>query len=105
MARACFLMQVKPERLEEYLAAHEVWAEMLEAIRAVGLSNYSLFCRPDGLIVGCLEGDNIRDSLRRLGETEVNARWQAGMAEFFAAGSGDLESGGLQWLEEYFHTD
>ena len=103
MARACFLMQVKPERLDDYLAAHDVWAEMLEAIRAVGISNYSLFCRPDGLIVGYLEGDDLRDSLRRLGETEVNARWQATMAEFFPSGSGDLESGGLEWLEQYFH--
>jgi L-rhamnose mutarotase len=98
-------MQVKPERLEEYLAAHEVWPEMLEALRAAGISNYSLFWRPDGMVVGYLEGDDIRASLHRVGETEVNTRWQAFMAEFFEAGSGDLEKGGPEWLTEYFHLD
>jgi L-rhamnose mutarotase len=103
MARACFLMHVRPERLQDYLAAHEVWPEMIEAILAVGIRNYSLYYRSDGLIVGYLEGDDVHESLRRLGETEVNARWQAGMAQFFPSGSGDLESGGVEWLEEYFH--
>lgn len=105
MARACFLMQVKPERLNDYLAAHDVWPEMLAALTAAGIRNYSLFYRPDGLVVGYLEGDDVRESLRKVGETEVNARWQAGMAEFFDSGSGDLESGGVQWLTEYFHLE
>ncbi len=105
MARACFLMQVKPERLKDYLAAHDVWPEMLAALSEAGITNYSLFYRPDGLVVGYLEGEDVRESLRKVGETEVNARWQAGMAEFFGSGSGDLESGGVQWLTEYFHLD
>ncbi len=105
MERKCFLLHVKPERLQDYLAAHEVWPEMLAAMREAGLRNYSLFWRADGMIVGYLEGEDIAGALRRLGETEVNARWQAKMAEFFAAGSGDLEKGGPEWLEQYFHMD
>ena len=36
MQRVCFLLQVRPERLEEYKAKHEsVWPEMLEALREV----------------------------------------------------------------------
>ena len=96
MQRRCFLLQVKPGRLQEYLQAHQVWPEMLEAMRAVGLSNYSMFYRPDGMLVGYLEGEDIADSLRRLKELPVEARWQEGMAPFF-------EAGGSQELTEYFY--
>lgn len=104
MERKCFLMQVKPERLQDYLKAHEVWQEMRDAIHAAGLRNYSLFFRPDGLLVGYLEGEDVLGALRKVGESDVNARWQATMAEFFASGSGDLESGGVVWLEQYFYN-
>ncbi len=87
----------------EYRLAHEVWPEMLAAMREVGLCNYSMFLRPDGLVVGYLEGEHIQQSLQQLSQTEVNARWQAGMAPFFAGGSGDTQSGGVEWLEEYFY--
>ena len=105
MERKCFLLQVKADRLDDYLAGHQVWEEMLDAMREVGLRNYSLFWRADGMVVGYLEGEDILGSLRALGETDVNARWQAGMAEFFDSGSGDLEKGGIEWLEQYFHMD
>lgn len=105
MARGCFLMKVKPELLDEYLKSHNVWPEMLDALSNSGLKNYSLFWRPDGMLVGYLEGDDIRGALRRLGETDINTRWQATMAKFFESGSGDMESGGLEWLTEYFHID
>ena len=103
MQRKCFLLRVKPERVQEYLQAHVVWPEMRDAIQAAGIRNYSMFFRPDGLLVGYLEGEDLPASLRRLGETEVNARWQALMAPFFAAGSGDLQTGGTDWLTEYFY--
>jgi L-rhamnose mutarotase len=106
MQRKCFLLKVKPDRLRDYLRAHDpVWPEMLDALRQAGIRNYSMFYRPDGLLVGYLEGDDIAASLKRVGETEANARWQAHMAEYFEGGSGDMEKGGLQWLEPYFHTD
>ena len=105
MQRACFLLKVKKELVQEYLAAHDpVWPEMLDAIRDAGIRNYSMFYRPDGLLVGYLEADNVQESLQRVGATEVNARWQARMARFFEGGSGDMQEGGLEWLEPYFHT-
>jgi L-rhamnose mutarotase len=102
MERACFLLQVKKDRLADYLKAHDVWPEMRQAIHASGIRNYSMFYRPDGLLVGYLEGENIRESLRKAGQTDVNARWQAHMAEFFESGSGDMQKGGLEWLSPYF---
>lgn len=103
MKRACFLLQLKEDLIEEYREAHDVWPEMLAAISEAGFRNYSLFIRPDGLIVGYFEADDPQAALETLGQTEVNARWQENMARFFSAGSGDLQEGGPEWLEEYFH--
>ena len=59
MERVCFLLRVKPERLDEYRARHRaVWEPMLSALRDTGWRNYSLFLRPDGLLVGYLECDD-----------------------------------------------
>lgn len=57
--RICFVLQVKPERLEEYKRRHShVWPEMLNALRETGWSNYSLFLRDDGMLVGYLETES-----------------------------------------------
>ena len=53
MQRACFLLRVKPDRLEEYKRHHKsVDTEMLTALSEAGIRNYSLFLRDDGLLVG-----------------------------------------------------
>ncbi len=104
MQRACFLVKVKDDRIQEYLRAHQtVWPAVLAAIRASGLRNYSLFIRPNGMIVGYFEGKDIRDSLRRLAQTEANARWQTHVAPFFEGESGDVAASGPEWLEQYFY--
>lgn len=86
MERVCFTMRLKPERVEEYLAAHEVvWPEMLDALRETGWSNYSLYVdREAALVVGVLETDDLEGAIAAMNEREVNARWQATMAGFFA---------------------
>ena len=105
MERACFLLKVKEDMLAEYRRAHDpVWPEMLEALRRAGIRNYSMFCRPDGMLVGYFEAENVEEALREVGETDVNRRWQEHMAPYFEAGSGDLEKGGIEWLEPYFYT-
>lgn len=105
MKHVCFLLHVKPERLEEYLRAHQVWPEMLDAMHKAGIRNYSMFYRKDGLLVGSFEADDPQRSMEMVGRTDVNRRWQEYMAKFFESGSGDLEKGGTEWLEPYFHMD
>jgi L-rhamnose mutarotase len=58
MQRICFVLQVKPERIQEYKERHRsVWPEMQKALQETGWNNYSLFLRADGLLVGfCLSG-------------------------------------------------
>jgi L-rhamnose mutarotase len=106
MERVCFLLQVRADRLDEYRARHrEVWPEMLAALRGAGWGNYSLFLRDDGLLVGYLETDDFEAARRAMEETDVNARWQAEMAEFFELPGGERPDTGLERLEEAFHLD
>ena len=103
--RVCFLLKVRPERLAEYRERHrEVWPEMLDALRATGWRNYSLFLREDGLLVGYLETGDFDAALAGMAATEVNARWQAEMAPFFEHLDGRPDEG-MRPLTEVFHLD
>jgi L-rhamnose mutarotase len=105
MQRVCFLLRIKPEHREEYLARHQdVWPEMLAALRETGWRNYSLFIADDGLVVGYLETDDFDAAVRAMSETDVNARWQAEMTPFFELG-GRRPDEGFVLLDEYFHLD
>ena len=104
MERVCFLLRVKPERLGEYRARHRaVWPDMLDALRAAGWSNYSLFLREDGLLVGYLETADFAVAQAAMEATDVNARWQAEMGEFFELPGNERPDTGLRRLEEVFH--
>lgn len=106
MKRYCFLLQVRPDSLEEYRERHaDVWPEMLRALDATGWHRYSIFARPDGLIIGYLEADNLVEAQAAMAGTDVNARWQADMSRFFVGLDGQPPDEGLQLLEEIFNLD
>jgi L-rhamnose mutarotase len=106
MPRYCFLLQVRPERLEDYVRRHRaVWPDMLRALAASGWRNYSLFLRPDGLLVGYVESDDLAAAQAAMAATGVNARWQAEMAPFFAGLDGRGPDEGFLLLEEIFNLD
>jgi L-rhamnose mutarotase len=105
--RVCFLLRLKPERVDEYVAAHRhVWPDMLDALSQAGWHNYSLFVRPDdGLVVGYLETDDFAAAQSVMAATEVNARWQATMADYFQHPAGVRPDEAMKPLTEYFHLD
>ena len=106
MERVCFLLKVRREKLEEYKRRHaDVWTDMRQALSETGWRNYSLFLRGDGLLVGYLETPNFDESLRWMAERDVNARWQASMAEFFEELDGKRPDEGMQRLEQIFHLE
>ncbi len=106
MQRVCFLLQVRPERLEEYKSRHRtVWPEMLAALRETGWRNYSLFLRPDGLLVGYLETADFEQARQAMAAREINARWQRDMAPFFQSLDGRRPDEGMAPLEEIFHLE
>ena len=104
MKRVCFVLQVKPDRLAEYKARHRnVWPDMQKALQQTGWNNYSLFLRPDGLLVGYLETENFELARAGMAKREVNERWQREMADFFVQTEGLLPDRAMQPLEEVFH--
>lgn len=98
--RCCFLLQVRPEKLTDYVAAHQdVWEEMREALTAAGWRNYSLFLRvEDGMVVGYFESEDVDAAQEAIARAAISPRWEAAMSEYFAAGGGDK-----QVLPQYFH--
>ena len=106
MPRVCFQLQVRPDRLAEYKERHAaVWPDMLEALHRTGWHNYSLFVREDGLLIGYVETPDLDAARAGMAATEVNARWQAEMAEFFVDLDGAAPDTGFVQLEEVFHLE
>jgi L-rhamnose mutarotase len=104
MHRVCFVLQIKPERLDEYKRRHRsVWPEMQAALRETGWHNYSLFLRPDGLLVGYLETEDFGRARAGMAKLEVNEHWQREMGDFFIQPDGALPDRAMQPLEEVFH--
>jgi L-rhamnose mutarotase len=104
--RYCFQLQVAPARIAEYTRRHAaVWPEMLRALAASGWHNYSLFLRPDGLLIGYFESERtLAEAQEAMAATDVNARWQAEMAPFFVALEGAPDTGFVA-LTEVFHLE
>ena len=103
MQRVCFTLQVRPEKLEEYKARHRaVWPEMQQALRETGWTNYSLFLRPDGLLIGYLETENFDYARQEMAKRAINDRWQREMGDFFDT-SGVAPDQAMRPLEEVFH--
>jgi L-rhamnose mutarotase len=75
---------------------------MLRALRSAGWHNYSIFARPDGMLVGYVEAEDLDAAQAAMAETEVNARWQREMARFFVGqGSDDA----LELLDLVFNLE
>ena len=104
MTRYCFTSRVDPRHLAEYRARHAaVWPEMLAALRDAGWRHYSLFLDEGGLLVGFFEADDKDLAQARMAATEVNARWQAQMADLFS-GDGNPDEG-FTYLPEVFNLE
>jgi L-rhamnose mutarotase len=102
--RYCFCLQVQQDKLDEYAERHrDVWPEMQAALRDSGWHNYSLFLRPDGLLIGYVEAEDLDAAQQAMAATEVNTRWQAEMTGFFAGIDGRPPDESFQLLPEIFH--
>ena len=100
--RSGFVLRVKPDRVEEYVRAHrDVWPEMLEALAAAGIRNYTIF-RDGNRMFGYFETDDLARAEAHLAGQEVNARWQDAMAELLEERVPDE---GPPMLEEVFRLD
>lgn len=104
-ARVCFTLQVRPEKLDEYLARHApVWPEMLAEITAAGRRNYSLFLGEGGRLIGYYETDDDAAAQAYLAASAVAARWEEDMAPFFVGLDGRPDQAATP-LAEVFHLE
>lgn len=100
--RVCFQLRVKPEHIAEYNRRHAaLWPEMLHALKSSGWNNYSLFQREDGLVIGYFETEDLAAANAAMARTDVNARWQADMAEFFEEPDGTIERSFVELIEVF----
>ncbi len=100
--RSAFVLRVRSDKLEEYIQAHrEVWPEMLDAIRASGIRNYTIF-REGNQMFGYFEADDLAAAGRYLVTQDASARWQDAMAELLEERVPDA---GPPRLEEIFRLD
>ena len=104
MQRVCFQLQVKPDRIPDYIDRHRaVWPDVLAAISEAGRRNYSLFLREDGLLIGYYETDDDAASAAALAADPRTAEWEATSADLFVALSGDRADQGAEQLHEVFN--
>jgi L-rhamnose mutarotase len=100
--RSAFVLQIRPDKVEEYVAAHRsVWPELLEALREAGIRNYSIFLAGTQAF-GYFEADDLERAAAYLAAQEVSTRWQDAMAELLAE---RVPDGGPPALEEIFRLD
>lgn len=104
MERIGFVMRLRPGAEPEYRRRHAaVWPEMLEALRAAGARNYSIFLRDDDLF-GYLEVDDFARFRAFMAASSVNDRWQADMAPLIDPLT-DPSTGFHRRLDEVFHLE
>ena len=91
--------------LRSYRATSGVTPEMLAALSKHRWTNYSLFLKSDGMLVGYVETPDFKKAVGGMQTEDVNTRWQLAMKDFFTSlGSGAADTS-LEVLDEVFHLD
>ena len=81
MPRYAFKLRIKLEAIEEYDREHQqVWPELLAKLKAVGISDYSVFRRGQDLVL-CMKVADFDKAWDELERDPVNIRWQELMSQ------------------------
>jgi L-rhamnose mutarotase len=78
--RLCHVFRIAPGTETEYVQRHvEIWPEMVEAMKAAGFGNYTLYRRGLDVIATCECEPDVQTCFQRFAAYEVGARWQRHM--------------------------
>lgn len=83
MARYAFRLRIRPDKIQAYDEAHrQVWPELLQLLKDVGIQHYSIFRRGVHLFL-YMQVDDFEQAWDEIDKSPVNRRWQAEMALLF----------------------
>ena len=96
LVRECSMLKVRtPALIAGYNEWHrKVWPELQSQIFLAGVTNYSIFQRPDGLLFLYMESNPVLAQQHSISSTEVSTRWEELMDPFLDPGfeyNGPLE--------------
>lgn len=104
MQRVAFVMKLKDGQVAEYRRRHtEIWPEMLIALRAAGIHNYSIFLHGDQLFA-YLEVEDFDHMAKTLAADPTNIHWQETMQSLIEI-TIDPQTNFSLVLPEMFHMD
>jgi L-rhamnose mutarotase len=105
MPRYAFQLRLKADAIEEYEREHaRVWPELLANLKAVGISDYSIFRRGQELVL-CLSVDDFDKAWDQLDRDPVNQKWQEFMSRLFEPAPGKLAGERFVMMKEVFYLE
>jgi L-rhamnose mutarotase len=104
MKRGLLTLVVDPKRIDEYEARHaDPWPDMMAAIDAAGIHNYTGFRRGNHVVYYGEFQPDMETAFARIGETDVNRRWGESFEGIITTITGP--DGKLISADEVFHQD
>jgi len=105
MARVAFRLRIKAGVEEQYDLAHRsVWPALLDKLKEVGISKYSIFRREQDLFL-FMHVENFDAAWRALGDDPINLQWQQEMGRLFEPVPGLKPGERFAMMEEVFYLD
>ncbi|MCW6169296.1 MAG: L-rhamnose mutarotase [Thermoplasmatales archaeon] len=79
--RYFFHLKIKESKINEYKERHHnIWPEMIEALKGAGIRNYTIFLEGTD-VYGYWECDNFKRTSEFLNKSEINSKWQEYMSD------------------------
>jgi len=105
MPRYAFKLRIKADAIEEYVREHgRVWPELLAKLKAVGISDYSIFRRGQDLTL-VMRAEDFDKAWDELDRDPVNRRWQELMDHLFEPVPDKRNGERFAMLEEVFYLE
>ena len=103
MPHYAFKLRIKADAIEEYEREHQrVWPELLAKLKAVGISEYSIFRRGQELVLS-LRVEDFERAWDELDRDPVNLRWQEFMSRLFEPVPEKREGERFAMMKEVFY--
>jgi L-rhamnose mutarotase len=105
MERVAFHLRLRPDQIQAYDEAHRrVWPELLQLLKEVGISEYSIFRSNVDLFL-YMHVEDSECAWGRLDAHPINQRWQKEMAPLFEPLAGLAPGERFQLMKEVFFLE